>query len=52
MPNVDDVQEQVFWDEVNNAFNRSASDPEELARQRAEIAIWEQASSHDLVEET
>jgi hypothetical protein len=49
MQNVDDMQEQAFWDEVNSAF--SAADPEELARQRAEIAIWEQVSSHDLVED-
>ena len=43
--------ERVFWAEVHVAFARDAEDPAELARQRAEIDVWEQATVIDLEDE-
>ncbi len=48
---LEEMEERVFWIEVNAAFARDADDPAEQARQRAEIAIWEKASATDFTDE-
>lgn len=45
------LEEKVFWDEVRDAFERSAANPAESARQKTEIALWEAASGQDLSRE-
>ena len=45
------LEEKVFWTEVNEAFQRSAADPVETANQKAEIGLWEQASAKDFKDE-
>lgn len=48
---LEEMEERVFWAEVTAAFSHDAEDPEEQARQRAEIAVWERASATDLPDE-
>jgi hypothetical protein len=45
------LEDKVFWTEVNQAFEQSASDPIEASSQKAEIALWEQASAKDFKNE-
>ena len=42
------LEERVFWDEVRDAFARTASNPEEAAVQKAEFTVWDRASNKDL----
>jgi maltooligosyltrehalose synthase len=42
-----ELEEKTFWAGVHRAFEESASDPVESARQRTELAIWERASETD-----
>jgi predicted DNA-binding protein len=46
-----EMEERVFWAEVQEAFALEANDPEALARARAEIASWERASEADFGDE-
>ncbi len=41
------MEERIFWEEVGEAFARIAADPEESARQRAEIELWECGTARD-----
>jgi predicted transcriptional regulator len=36
-----ELEEKIFWSDVENAFERQASDPVESCLQQAEIRIWE-----------
>jgi predicted transcriptional regulator len=47
-----ELEERIFWAEVRGAFERIAADPEEAARQRAEIEIWDRTSDRDFKDET
>ena len=42
------LDERLFWEEVTASFARIAADPEESARQQAEVALWEQGTARDL----
>jgi predicted DNA-binding protein len=42
------LEERIFWDEVNDSFARIAANPEEAVRQRTEIQLWEQGTARDL----
>jgi predicted transcriptional regulator len=42
-----EFEERIFWSEVRGAFERSAGDPEEGARQKAEIELWDRTSDSD-----
>ena len=46
------MEERIFWNDVSDAFARSAADPADSARQNAEIQIWESISNQDFKEET
>lgn len=45
-------EERIFWEEVRCGFARIAADPEEAARQKAEIETWDRVSSVDFKNET
>ena len=45
-----ELEERIFWEEVHCAFERIAADPEEAARQKAEIDIWDRVASVDFKE--
>jgi len=47
-----ELEDGVFWNDVRNAFARSAADPEESAHQDAEIQTWERISDQDFRGET
>jgi len=42
---------RFFWEDVQRAFEATASDPEETARPKAEIRRWDRASSADFRDE-
>ena len=46
-----ELEERTFWGEVERAFERSAADPAEAARQAQEIGIWERVSEADFKDE-
>ncbi len=46
-----DLEEKTFWAAVGCAFEQSANDPAESARQGAEIALWDRASDADFQDE-
>ena len=46
-----ELEERIFWAEVRGAFERIAADPEEAARQKAEIEIWDRTSDSDFKDE-
>lgn len=41
------MEERMFWNEVEQAFDRIAADPQESARQRVEIELWDQGTARD-----
>jgi len=41
----------IFWAEVRGAFERIAADPQESARQKAEIELWDKTSDRDFKDE-
>ena len=46
-----ELKERIFWAEVRGAFERITADPEEAARQKAEIELWDQTSDRDFKDE-
>jgi hypothetical protein len=46
-----ELDEKLFWADVKTAFERTAADPEESARQKAEIELWDRASDRDFKDE-
>jgi predicted transcriptional regulator len=46
-----ELEERIFWADVRDAFERAAADPEEAARQKGEIAVWERVSETDFRDE-
>jgi hypothetical protein len=46
-----ELEERIFWAEVRDSFARTAADPEECARKKAEIEIWERCSADDFKDE-
>ena len=46
-----ELEERIFWAEVKGAFDRAAADPEESARQKAEMELWDRVSGHDFKDE-
>ena len=42
-----ELEEKTFWAEVREAFEQTATDPAESAKQEAEIAHWQRASETD-----
>lgn len=47
-----EMEERVFWAEVQEAFARDAGDPEESARAESEMTVWGQVSEADFRDET
>jgi predicted transcriptional regulator len=47
-----ELSDKVFWEDVQRAFEAAAADPEESARQKAEIRLWDRASDADFGDET
>jgi len=47
-----ELSDKIFWKDVQCAFEASAADPEEAARQKAEIRLWDRASDTDFKDET
>ena len=41
------LEERIFWDEVTESFARIAVSPEESARRREEIRLWEHGTAAD-----
>ena len=46
-----ELSDRIFWEDVQRAFAMTAADPEETARQKAEIGLWDQASDADFKDE-
>ena len=46
-----ELEERIFWAEVRGAFESITADPEEAARQKAEIELWDQTSDRDFKDE-
>jgi predicted transcriptional regulator len=46
-----ELEERIFWSEVEEAFARTAADPDEAARQKAEIELWDRISDQDFKDE-
>ena len=46
-----ELEEKSFWADVHRAFEASAADPAESARQQTELALWEKASQADFRDE-
>ena len=46
-----ELEERTFWAEVRSAFDQVADDPEEAARQKSEIELWEHSSMADFKDE-
>ncbi len=42
-----ELEERIFWSEVNEAFDRIAADPAESALQMAELQLWERGTARD-----
>lgn len=47
-----EMGERIFWDEVCQAFDRIAADPEESSDQKAEVQLWERGTAGDFKAET
>lgn len=46
-----EMEERIFWAEVRDAFERIAVDPDEAARQKAEVELWDRVSASDFKDE-
>ena len=46
-----DLEERIFWTEVDEAFRRTAQNPEESQRQQAEFALWDRGAASDFKDE-
>lgn len=46
-----EMEERIFWADVRDAFEQAAANPEEAARQKAEIADWDRVSDTDFRDE-
>ena len=42
-----EMEERLLWDEVCQAFERIAADPEESARQKADAELWDRGTARD-----
>jgi predicted transcriptional regulator len=41
------LEERIFWEDVDEAFERIAADPVGSARQKAEIELWDRSTARD-----
>jgi len=46
-----ELEERIFWGEVEEAFRRTAENPKATAHARAEFALWEQSTANDMKNE-
>jgi predicted transcriptional regulator len=45
------LEERIFWQEVRDAFEQSASDPSEAAKQKDEMELWDRGTERDFAGE-
>ncbi len=41
------LEERIFWEEVRESFAKIAANPEDAARQKAEVQLWDQGTARE-----
>lgn len=47
-----DLEDRLFWQEVNAAYEKIAADPESAAAQKTEMELWDRTSATDFKDES